>query len=420
MNCHCAEIVTPGLLDLFDARQRLIDAATPINTVKTITLEQSAGRVLAETLLAPLDMPGVDNSAMDGYALCLADYQAAPPGAGLPILQRVPAGAGVMLLPEGGCARIFTGAPVPMGADIVVPQERVTLDQRGYIHLEGNLVIGANIRRQGEETCMGTPLLAAGTFLDAASIALLASHGINTVNVKRRLRVALLSTGDELIAPGTARAPGQVYDSNRAMLNVLLAQAQCDVLDLGVIADSPQSLHQAFEHAQTAADVVMCTGGVSVGEEDHVRPVIEQRGGLHFHGVAMKPGKPFAFGYLGAEPASSTPLMALPGNPVASLVGWQLLALPFIHAMQGRAVAALQRYPVKAGFSQRGPQGRCELLRVEMDWSQGAPVAQLAGGQGSHMLSAASQAHGYLMINPATEVTEGATYHYYPINQFAA
>ncbi|TVU89278.1 molybdopterin molybdotransferase MoeA [Vreelandella titanicae] len=420
MNCHCAEIVTPGLLDLFDARQRLIDAATSINAVETITLEQSTGRVLAETLVAPLDMPGVDNSAMDGYALCLADYQAAPRGAGLPILQRVPAGAGVMPLPEGGCARIFTGAPVPMGADIVVPQERVTLDPRGHIHLEGSLVLGANIRRQGEETRIGTPLLAVGKLLDAASIALLASHGINAVTVKRRLRVALLSTGDELIAPGTVRSPGQVYDSNRAMLNVLLAQAQCDVLDLGVIADSPQSLHQAFEHAQTVADVVMCTGGVSVGEEDHVRPVIEQRGGLHFHGVAMKPGKPFAFGYLGAEPASSTPLMALPGNPVASLVGWQLLALPFIHAMQGRAVAALQRYPVKAGFSQRGPQGRCELLRVVMDWSQGAPVAQLAGGQGSHMLSAASQAHGYLMINPATQVTEGATYHYYPINQFAA
>ncbi len=148
--------------------------------------------------------------------------------------------------------------------------------------------------------------------------------------------------------------------------------------------------------------------------------MIEQRGGLHFHGVAMKPGKPFAFGYLGAELSSSTPLIALPGNPVASLVGWQLLALPFIHAMQGRDVAALQRYPVKAGFSQRGPQGRCELLRVVLDWSQRVPVAQLAGGQGSHMLSAASQAHGYLMINPATQVTEGSSYHYYPLNQFAA
>ncbi|MDQ7731188.1 molybdopterin molybdotransferase MoeA [Halomonas sp. SpR1] len=419
MNCQCADLVTPGLLDLFEARQRLIDAATPINAVENVTLEQAAGRVLAETVVAPLDMPGVDNSAMDGYALRLADYQAVPDRAGLPVLQRVPAGAGVLLLPEGGCARIFTGAPVPVGADIVVPQERATLDQRGHIHLEGKLSAGANIRRQGEETRMGTPLLAKGESLDAASIALLASHGINTVSVKRRLRVALLSTGDELIAPGTARSPGQVYDSNRAMLNVLLAQAQCDVLDLGVIADSPHSLHQAFEHAQAVADVVVCSGGVSVGEEDHVRPVIEQRGGLHFHGVAMKPGKPFAFGYLGAAPSSSIPLIALPGNPVASLVGWQLLALAFFHAMQGKAVAALQRYPIKAGFAQRGPRGRCELLRVVLEWSKGHPVAQLAGGQGSHMLSAASQAHGYLMVHPDTDVAEGSTYHYYPINQFA-
>lgn len=420
MNCQCGEIVTPGLLDVFDARQWLIDAAMPLGAVEEVTLEQSAGRVLAETLVAPLDMPGVDNSAMDGYALRLADYQATPGGEGLPVLQRIPAGAGVLLLPTGGCARIFTGAPVPMGADIVVPQERVTLDQRGHIHLEGSLVVGANIRRQGEETRMGTPLLAAGTFLDAASIALLASHGINTVTVNRRLRVALLSTGDELIAPGTVRSPGQVYDSNRAMLNVLLAQAQCDVLDLGVIADSPQPLHQAFDHAQTAADLVICTGGVSVGEEDHVRPVIEQRGGLHFHGVAMKPGKPFAFGYLDAASSSSTPLIALPGNPVASLVGWQLLALPFIHAMQGRRPVALQRYTVKSGFDQRGPRGRCELLRVMLDWSNGAPVAQLAGGQGSHMLSAASQAHGYLMVNPDTDVIEGGSYPYYPISQFDA
>lgn len=420
MNCQCGEVVTPGLLDVFKARQWLIDAASPLDSIEDVSLDRAAGRVLAQTVVAPLNMPGVDNSAMDGYALRLADYHAALGGAGLPVLQRVPAGAGVLLLPAGGCARIFTGAPVPVGADSVVPQERVTLDQHGHVHLEGALVKGANIRRQGEETCAGTQLLAAGDYLNAASIALLASHGIDTVSVKRRLRVALLSTGDELIAPGALRSPGQVYDSNRAMLNVLLAQAQCDVVDLGVIADSPHALHHAFDHAQSAADVVLCTGGVSVGEEDHVRPVIEQRGGLHFHGVAMKPGKPFAFGYLDAGRFSVTPLIALPGNPVASLVGWQLLALPFIYVMQGRRPMALQRYSVKAGFAKRGPRGRCELLRVVLDGSNEEPVAQLAGGQGSHMLSAASQAHGYLMVNADTDVVEGGDYVYYPISQFAA
>ncbi|WP_404375821.1 gephyrin-like molybdotransferase Glp [Vreelandella aquamarina] len=420
MNCQCADVVTPGLIDLFEARQRLVEAATPLHAVESVTLQQAAGRVLAKPVVAPLDMPGVDNSAMDGYALRLADYRAATDGEGLPVLQRVPAGAGVMLLPQGGCARIFTGAPVPLGADIVVPQERVTLDQSGHIHIDGELTIGANIRCQGEETRAGTPLLPEGKYLDAAAIALLASHGVDKVTVQRRIRVALLSTGDELIAPGTARSPGQVYDSNRAMLKVLLTQAQCDVVDLGVIADSPQPLHQAFEQAHAVADVVICTGGVSVGEEDHVRPVIEQRGGLIFHGVAIKPGKPFAFGYLGSELTSATPLIALPGNPVASLVGWQLLALPFIHTLQGRHLAALQTYPVTAGFARRGPQGRRELLRVTLDWSGETPVAHLAGGQGSHMLSAASQADGYLLIEPATAVVEGNTYRYYPINQFAA
>ncbi|MCS2609259.1 molybdopterin molybdotransferase MoeA [Halomonas dongshanensis] len=419
MNCQCAETATPDLLDLFDARQRLIESAHPIQGVEEVSLEQAVGRVLANTVSAPLDMPGVDNSAMDGYALCLADYQALDDGHGLPILQRVPAGAGVMPQLQKGCSRIFTGAPIPMGADLVVPQERVTIDSNGHIHIEGALTVGANIRRQGEESRTGERLLKAGECLNAASIALLASHGINTVTVKRRLRVALLSTGDELIAPGNDRSPGQVYDSNRFMLHVLLTQAQCEVLDLGIIADSPQSLHHAFDQAQANADVVVCTGGVSVGEEDHVRAVLEKRGGLHFHGVAMKPGKPFAFGYLGDASCSITPLIALPGNPVASLVGWQFLALAFIHAMQGRGSTLLQCYPVIAGFSRSRSRGRSELLRVVLDGAREHAVAELAGGQGSHMLSAASQAQGYLMVNADTDVIAGSFYHYYPLHQFA-
>jgi molybdopterin molybdotransferase len=412
--CGCAEVVTPGLLDLFDARARLIAAARPVEGAERVALGEAARRVLVDEVRATLDMPGVDNSAMDGYALRLAELGAE----GLPVVQRIPAGAGVMRLPAGGCARIFTGAPVPLGADAVVPQERVHLDDQGRMHLEGELAAGANIRRRGEETREGELLLPAGARLDAAAIALLASHGIAEVGVVRRLRVALLSTGDELIEPGTARVPGQVYDSNRAMLRALLAQAGCTVLDLGVIADAPLDLHQAFERARAEADLVICTGGVSVGEEDHVRPVIERLGGLAFHGVAMKPGKPFAFGYLGDSLHAGTPLIALPGNPVASLVGWQLLALPFVQLRQGREAAPLQQFPVIAGFSRRGPRGRRELLRVVLDWATGSPVARLAGGQGSHMLSAASQAHGYLVIDANKNVEEGHAYGYCPTAQF--
>ncbi|WP_416138465.1 gephyrin-like molybdotransferase Glp [Halomonas sp. HK25] len=412
--CGCAEVVTPGLLDLFDARARMIAAARPITGSERVGLGEAARRVLAEEVRATLDMPGVDNSAMDGYALRLAELGAES----LPVVQRIPAGAGVMRLPAGGCARIFTGAPVPLGAEAVVPQERVHLDAEGRMRVEGDLAAGANIRRRGEETRAGELLLPAGARLGAAAIALLASHGVGEVAVLRRLRVALLSTGDELIEPGTARVPGQVYDSNRAMLLALLVQAGCEVLDLGVIADAPLDLHQAFAEACDGADLVMCTGGVSVGEEDHVRPVIERLGGIAFHGVAMKPGKPFALGYLGDSLSDGTPLIALPGNPVASLVGWQLLALPFVQVRQGREAAPLQRFPVVAGFSRRGPKGRRELLRVVLDWAAGTPVARLAGGQGSHMLSAASQAHGYLVIDANNNVEEGHAYEYCPAAQF--
>ncbi|MBB3329635.1 molybdopterin molybdotransferase [Halomonas campaniensis] len=414
MNCGCAEIATPGLLDLFDARARMIAAARPVEGTERVSLAQAAGRVAAEEVTASLDLPGVDNSAMDGYALRLAERSSE----GLPVTLRVPAGAGVMHLPAGGCARIFTGAPVPLGADAVVPQERVSLDDQGRVHIEGELTEGANIRRRGEETRAGELLLPAGARLDAAAIALLASHGIAEVAVIRRLKVALLSTGDELIEPGAIRVPGQVYDSNRAMLTALLAQAGCELLDFGVIPDAPLDLHHAFAEARDTADLVMCTGGVSVGEEDHVRPVIEQLGGIAFHGVAMKPGKPFALGYLGESLQDGTPLIALPGNPVASLVGWQLLALPFVQGRQGRTPAPLQRFPVTAGFTRRGTRGRRELLRVVLDWTSGEPVARLAGGQGSHMLSAASQAHGYLVIDANKNVEEGHAYGYCPAVQF--
>ena len=412
--CGCAEVITPGLLDLFDARSRMTAAARPIGGSETVALGEAARRVLAEDVLATLDMPGVDNSAMDGYALRLAELSPA----GLPVTLRVPAGAGVLVLPEGGCARIFTGAPVPLGADAVVPQERVTLDAEGRMHVEGELAEGANIRRRGEETRGGELLLPAGARLDAAAIALLASHGVSEVAVIRRLKVALISTGDELIEPGVTRVPGQVYDSNRAMLRSLVAQAGGEVLDLGIIADTPLDLHQAFARARDEADLVVCTGGVSVGEEDHVRPVIEQLGGIAFHGVGIKPGKPFAFGYLGESLQDGTPLIALPGNPVASLVGWQFLGLPFVQLRQGRQAAPLQRFPVAAGFSRCGPRGRRELLRVVLDWSSGAPVAHLAGGQGSHMLSAASQAHGYLVIEANKNVEKGHAYGYCPAAQF--
>ncbi|WP_280546974.1 MULTISPECIES: gephyrin-like molybdotransferase Glp [unclassified Halomonas] len=416
MNCGCAEVVTPGLLDLFDARALMVAGGVAVAGCERVALVDAVGRVLAEDARAGLDLPGVDNSAMDGYALRRRELAASPDG--LPVALRVPAGAGVLRLPDGGCARIFTGAPVPLGADAVVPQERVSLDDAGRVHVEGELAEGANIRCRGEESRAGDVVLVAGTRLNAAAIALLASQGIDAVTVRRRVRVALVSTGDELIEPGQAWVPGQVYNSNGAMLRALLAQQGCEVLDLGVVADTAADLGQCLARAGEQADLVVCTGGVSVGEEDHVRPVLERLGGISFHGVAIKPGKPFVLGWLGPSLRDGTPLIGLPGNPVASLVGWQWLALPFVQGRQGRTPPALQRFPVTAGFSRRAPRGRRELLRVVLDWTGGALVARLAGGQGSHMLGAASQAHGYLIIDADTPVEEGHVYGYCPGTQF--
>ncbi len=403
-----------GLLDLEVARARMIAAAEPIPGEERVTLEQASRRVLARDLSARLDMPGIDNSAMDGYALRVAEVS----DAGLPVVLRVPAGAEVAVLPEGGCARIFTGAPVPEGADGVVPQERVRLDEAGRVHVSGETRLGANIRRRGEEYRTGDALLPAGWILDAAALAMLASQGIDEIPVLPRLKVALISTGDELIEPGEPFGPGRVYNSNRVMLKALLERADCDVLDLGIIADDPASLREAFSAARDGADLVVCTGGVSVGEEDHVRPVLDELGELWFHGVAIKPGKPFAFGYLDDGSPKGVPLIGLPGNPVASLVGWHLLARPFVQGCQGRAVGPLQHYRVCAGFSRRGSPGRRELLRVVIDWQGDRPLALLAGGQGSHMLHAASQAHGYLMVAADTDVEEGHEYPYLPAGQF--
>ncbi|MCT8468544.1 MULTISPECIES: gephyrin-like molybdotransferase Glp [Chromohalobacter] len=416
MSCVSCATLTPGLLDLEDARQRLLATARPLPPSEPCPLDAALGRVLAAPVSARLAIPSADNSAMDGYALRVADLVSPPDG--LPIIQRIPAGCAPAPLAEGGCARIFTGAPIPPGANCVVPQERCRIDDQGRVHVQGEALAGANIRRRGEESLEGTPLLPAGQRLDAPALALLANQGIVEVEVFARLKVALVSTGDELVEPGMPLAPGQLYNSNRVMLSALLQQQDCTVIDLGIVADTAAALRETLSQARDRADVVICTGGVSAGEEDHVRPVLAELGELLFHGVAMKPGKPFAFGRLhGAE--GDVPLLGLPGNPVAALVTWQVLGQAFVQACQGRHPRPLQQFFVKAGFSRRATHGRRELLRVVLDHAELEPMARLAGGQGSAMLGAACQADGYLMVPGDTPVMEGNDYAFLPVAQFA-
>ncbi|WP_069385068.1 molybdopterin molybdotransferase MoeA [Halomonas caseinilytica] len=416
MSCVSCATSIPGLLDIEEARQRLLASARSLTASETCRLDVASGRILASPIHARLAMPGTDNSAMDGYALRLVDLDTHSDG--LPVIQRIPAGCAPPPLPEGSCARIFTGAPIPAGADCVVPQECCHIDDQGRMHVQGEVLAGANIRRHGEEYLEGTTLLSTGQRLDAPALGLLASQGIVEVEVFVRLKVALVSTGNELVEPGAHLAAGQLYNSNRIMLGALLQQQGCTVVDLGIVADTPAALRGALCQARDSADVVICTGGVSVGEEDHTRPVLTELGELIFHGVAMKPGKPFTFGRLhGAD--GGVPLLGMPGNPVASLVTWQLLGQPFVQACQGRYPRPLQQFSVKAGFRHRAPHGRHELLRVVLDHAELEPVARLAGGQGSAMLSAACQANGYLMIPCDMPVMEGNDYAFLPVTQFA-
>ncbi|WP_346797103.1 molybdopterin molybdotransferase MoeA [Halomonas sp. Bachu 37] len=413
---HICDQTARGMLDIFEARRRMTAAARALQEFEIVPLEAALGRVLGEAVSAEHDSPGVDNSAMDGYALRLADMTPA----GLPVVQRIPAGADVTALPPGGAARIFTGAPLPQGADCVVAQEQAWLDEKERLHLDAELAKGANIRRRGEEIRRGEPLLPAGKVLTPAVTALLAAQGIAQVCVTRRLKVALFSTGDELIEPGEPCRPGQVYNSNAAMLQALLAEQHCEVVAREKLVDNPDAVDDAFARAREQADLVVCSGGVSVGEEDHVRGAIERQGGIVFHGVAMKPGKPFAFGWLGESLERGTALIGLPGNPVGALVGWQLLALPFVHGCQGRIPDELMHFSVESGFETKANKARRELLRVRLDWSQGKPVAYPTGGQGSHMLGAAAAADGYLLMEVEEPIKKGHGYEYIPLSQFSS
>lgn len=417
IDCGCSERHgdSHSLTDPLKARQWLIDEVIPCGGSERVNLSSAHGRVLAEPLTARLDLPGVDNSAMDGYALRRADLTGS---SGLAVSARIPAGVAPEPLLPGSCARIFTGAPVPRGADCVVPQEQVSIDADGLVNCLKAPITGQHIRRRGEEVQIGDPLLKAGTVINAITCAMLASQGLREITVRRRVRVALLCTGSELVTPGTPLAPGQLYNSNAAMLSAALTQQQAEVLDFGIIADHPEDLERALLDAAETTDLIVCSGGVSVGEEDHVRPCLERVGAIHLHGVAMKPGKPFTFGHIGDTLEQGTPVIALPGNPSAALIAWQMLGQPCLQRRQGRTPAELERWTVEAGFDKRAPRQRRELLRVCLEPLRGTTRAMLAGAQGSNMIRTAHNADGYLMVEPGNDVILGEHYTYLPASQF--
>ncbi|MFC4161642.1 molybdopterin molybdotransferase MoeA [Chitinimonas lacunae] len=399
--------MTP-LLSFDDALTQLLEAATPLTGHETVALAVADGRVLATDLAAPLDVPGFDNSAMDGYALHLSDFTTLP--ARLPVTQRIAAGAVGTPLSVGEAARIFTGAPVPPGTNAVVPQEEAVAGD-GWVELQASVRPGQHIRLRGNDIALGDRLVSAGTRLTPQHLALLASVGIAEVMVRPRLRVGVLFTGDELVLPGEPLPPGAIYNANRFSLLALLERLGCTVSDYGNIADDPGATEVALAQAAAENDVVMTSGGVSVGEEDHVKAVVERLGQLDLWRIAIKPGKPLAFGRIG-----QAAFLGLPGNPVSTFLTFCLLARPFLLKSQGAQPAAPRRLSLPAAFSWPQPDKRREFLRGRLEMgTDGMLQVTIHSNQGSAVMSALCWADGLVDLTPGRTVRPGERVDFLPL-----
>lgn len=392
-----------ALLPLEQALERLLAqaAAEPILGTECLPAGEAAGRVLAEPLVSSIDLPPWPNSAMDGYALRLADWQGEP----LAVSQQVFAGQAPEPLAPGSCARIFTGAPLPEGADCVEMQENVEALADGRVRFREALRGGQNVRPQGQEIRAGETLLEAGTLLGPAELGLIASIGVAEVAVRRRPRVALLSTGDELVEPGRPLGAGQIYNSNRALLAAALQRLGCEVEDAGILPDDLERTRTQLA-ALGAADLILSTGGVSVGEADCLGQVLREEGELTLWKLALKPGKPLTCGrYRG------TPLIGLPGNPAASLVTFALLVRPYLLRRLGVTRLEPLRFAVPAGFAWPKAGGRREFLRARLE--QGRAV--LYPNQSSGVLRSAAWADGLVEVREGATLAEGEAVTFIPL-----
>ncbi|AOW15522.1 molybdopterin molybdenumtransferase MoeA [Hydrogenophaga crassostreae] len=395
------------LMPLDEARATLLSHALPDAAAESIPTFEADGRVLAENLVSALQVPPQDNSSMDGYAVRVADVKEAR--VVLPVSQRIAAGHAAGPLRPGTCARIFTGATMPEGADAVVMQED-TRDVGGdmhAVHVDAVPVLGQWVRRSGEDVTRGATVLARGQRLSPAGLGLAASLGLAKLSVFARPKVALFSTGDELVMPGDVAPadmkPGAIYNSNRFFLRAMLQRLGCEVSDLGIVPDSREKTLAALKSAADHHDLILTSGGVSVGEEDHVKPAVQQLGSLDLWQIAMKPGKPFAYGTVrrdaGAGDAASSAchFIGLPGNPVSSFVTFVLLVRPFLLKLQGAEAAMPQPVMLPAHFVVPRADKRREFLRVRRNANGGL---DLFPNQSSGVLTSAVWGDG-LVDNPA-------------------
>ncbi|MDR2241066.1 MAG: molybdopterin molybdotransferase MoeA [Zoogloeaceae bacterium] len=394
-----------SLLSFDDALEKLLAAARPLAEIETVDTVDAVGRVLARAQTSSLAVPPCDNAAMDGYAVRLADASAA--GARLAVAQRIPAGSVGMPLAHGTAARIFTGAPVPEGAEAVVMQEFCEHAEEGFVRINRAPRLGENIRRAGEDIQAGAELLAPGARLTPQDIGLAASVGLATLPVFRRLRVAVFFTGDELTPPGEPLKPGGIYNSNRYALRGLLAALGCEVNDLGIVRDTLAATRAALREA-AASDVIITSGGVSVGEEDHVKAAVQAEGALELWKIAIKPGKPLACGRIGV---GETPFIGLPGNPVSAFVTFLMLVRPFLLACQGARAAPPRGIMMRADFDWLKPDRRREFLRVRINREGGL---DLFPNQGSGVLTSCAWADGFVDSLPEQAIARGGQVRFLP------
>ena len=382
----------PGLTPLDQALESLLDGIETRSDKELIRLEEAQGRVLADDVCSTLNVPPADNSAMDGYAVRAADLSA---GCELTLLGKSMAGHPFSgSVGQGECVRIMTGALLPAGADTVVMQENATVLESGRIQFQAGAPQGDNVRYCGDDIRAGQVILHAGRRLRPADVGLLASIGIAGVSVRPRLKVALLATGDELVMPGEPLADGQIYQSNSFTVAAVARRLGCDLLDLGKVDDNPEALRQAFIQADRQADVVITSGGVSVGEADYTKDILAELGEISFWKLAIKPGKPFASGRL-----PNSVFIGLPGNPVSALVTMHQLAVPMLRKLAGETQTAALRLPAVAASVIRKSPGRTDFQRGIWQLNeQGQIVVRPTGGQSSGVLSSMSQANCYIVL----------------------
>ncbi|ALS64121.1 gephyrin-like molybdotransferase Glp [Pandoraea apista] len=399
------------MLSTQEALDAVLAAARPLGRRETVDTLAANGRVLAADVIATLDVPPMDTSAMDGYAVRVADLRGAETV--LPVSQRIPAGHAPEPLASGTAARIFTGAPVPQGADAVVMQEQCEVRDDGSVVIRHAPAEGEFVNRQGADIRRDSVVLAAGTRLGAPALGLAASVGIAKLEVSRRLRVAVFFTGDELTMPGETLRAGSIYNSNRFVLRSLLENLGCEMTDYGIVPDNLAATRAILRDAARANDLIITSGGVSVGEEDHVKPAVEAEGRLNLWQIALKPGKPLAYGEVNRAGGETAHFLGLPGNPVSSFVTFLLFVRPFILRLQGVADVTPRRIAMRADFTQTKADRRNEFVRARINAHGGLDAFP---NQSSAVLTSTVWGDGLIDNPPGHRIEAGQTVAFLPFS----